>query len=107
MSNKGSCDRLGWSQKLLIILFAVTIVFVTFPIMDSHFRFPDEGNLQAIRALKLTNLSVMGSGRPLRHPGAVVSSVNLYFSPFLTRLNIEPEYLILNPLSNTKEHVAP
>jgi hypothetical protein len=104
---KRPCDRLGLSGNLLIALFGVSVLCLAVLISDTCFRPVDDHTGRVIRALNLSNLSIVGSGRPLRHPEGVIVSVNLNFSPYVTHFIINPEYLILNAPQYSKGHVVP
>ncbi len=104
---KRHCDHLDWSGKLLIVLFTVTLLCLSVPVLDTRFRPADDHTGQVIWKLNLSNLSITGSGRPLRHPEIVMASVNLNFSPHFCCFMINPEYLILNPPRHKQGHAAP
>jgi len=98
---------LGWSGKLFTAIFGATLLCLVVPVLDAHFRPEDDRIEKVIRVLNLSNLSIIGSGRPLRHPEGIIASVNLNFSPHFSHFMINPEYLILNAPQYSKEHVAP
>jgi hypothetical protein len=75
-------------------------------ILSTHLLPVDNRSGQVIRALNLSNLSIIGSGRPLRHPEGVIASVNLNFSPLFFNFIINPEYLILNQPQYSKKHAV-
>jgi hypothetical protein len=105
--NNRSYDRLDFSGKLLIFLFGAIIFCLVFLIADIHFRPVDDLTGQMIQVLDLSNLSIIGSGKPLRHPEGVITSVNLNFSPYFSCFMINMEYLILNPPQNSKKQIVP
>jgi hypothetical protein len=102
--NNRSYDRLDFSGKLFIVLFGAIILCLVILITDIHFRPADDLTGQVIQALDLSNLSIIGSGKPLRHPEGVITPVNLNFSPYFSCFMINPEYLILNPPKNSKKN---
>jgi hypothetical protein len=75
--------------------------------MHTCFRSADDPTGQMIRALNLSNLSIIGSGRPMRYSEGIIASVNLNFSPYFCYFVINPEYLILNPPKYSKEYDLP
>jgi hypothetical protein len=103
---KSSLDHLGLSGKLFIALFGATLLFLTIPILDTYFRPVDDRSEKIIESLSLSNLSIISSGRPLRHPESITASVNPHFSPVFCDFMINPEYLILNPPQYSKKHVV-
>jgi hypothetical protein len=102
-----SCDRLDFSGKLFIVLVGTIILCMVILIIDIHFRPVDDLTGHVIQALDLSNLSIIGSGKPLRHPEDIITSVNLNFSPYFFWFMINPEYLILNPPQYSKKQVLP
>jgi hypothetical protein len=105
--NNRSYDRLEFSGKLFIVLIGTSLLCLVILITDIHFRPVDDLTGQVIHALDLNNLSLIGSGKPLRHPEGVITSVSLNFSPYLSCFMVNPEYLILNPLQNSNKQVMP
>jgi hypothetical protein len=99
-------DYLGLSGKLFIALLGATLLFLTFPILDTYFRPVDDRSEKIIGSLNLSNLSIISSGRPLRHPESITASVNPNFSPVFCDFMINPEYLILNPPQYSQKHVV-
>jgi hypothetical protein len=106
-TSKRPCDRLSWSGKLLITLLGASVLCLAVLISDAYFSHADNQTGQVIRALNLSNLSIIVSGRPLRHPEGVIASVNLNFSPHFSQVIINPEYLILNAPQYSKEKILP
>jgi hypothetical protein len=106
-TGKCPCDRLDLSVKLFIALFLIMLLCLALPVLDAHFCPVDHSAGQVIRLLQLNNLSIIGSGRPLRHPEGIIASVNLNFSPYLRHFMIQPEYLILNPPQYSQEDSLP
>jgi hypothetical protein len=104
--DKHHFDRLGLSGKLLMALSLTTLLFLTIPILDNYVRPVDDRPGHVIRTLNLMNLSILGSGRPIRHPESIVASVNLHFSPVVFDFMINPEYLLLNPPQYFKDHIV-
>lgn len=104
---KWPCDSLDLSLKLFIALFGIMLLCLVLPVLDARFRPVDDSAGQVIRLLQLSNLSIIGSGRPLRHPEGIIASVNLNFSPHFYHFMINPEYLILNPPQYSEEDALP
>jgi hypothetical protein len=105
--NKRSYDRLDFSGKLFNVLLGTIILCMVILIIDIHFRPVDDFTGHLIQALDLSNLSIIGSGKPLRHPEGVITAVNLNFSPYFFCFMINPEYLILNPPQYSEKQVSP
>jgi hypothetical protein len=84
-------DRLGISNTvgILVLVFAITALILLF--VDSSFRSAadQEECLQLVRALGLNSLSLAPTGRPLRNPGAIDSSIDLRFDPKLGRIHLD------------------
>lgn len=105
--SKRPCDRLGLSANLFIILLATALLCLAVPVMHTCFRSDDDSTKEVIQSLNLSNLSVIGSGRPFRHPEGIIASVNLNFSPHFGHVMTSPEYLILKPPKYSKEYDLP
>ncbi len=101
------CDRFDLSRKIILSLFGITLLCLTLVLLDVHLRTPGNHEEQIIQAINLSNLSIVPSGRPLRHPEGVIPSVNLKFSPSLGSIMINAEYLLLNPPQYSKSYSIP
>lgn len=101
------CDRFDLSRKIILGLFGVTLLCLTAVLLDFHFRTPGNHEAQITGAISLSNLSIVPSGRLLRHPEGVIPSINLKYSPLLGSIMINPEYLLLNPPQHSKSHSTP
>jgi hypothetical protein len=101
------CDQFDLSRKIILSLFGITLLCLTLVLLDLYLRTPGNHEEQIIQAISLSNLSIVSSGRPLRHPEGLIPSVNLKFSPPLGSIMINAEYLLLNPPRHSKSYSIP
>ncbi|MFO8083409.1 MAG: hypothetical protein R6U27_03710 [Desulfobacterales bacterium] len=105
--NQKPCDQFNFSQKILIILFGFALLCSTIVLSDAFLRTSGDRTELIIKGLNLGNLSIVSSGRPLRHPESCIPAVNLNFAPSLGAVVICPEYLLLDTLQHSKRFFAP
>lgn len=101
------CDQFNFSKKIIMILFAVTLLILSLLFVDNRLRNFKTDTEQIINSLNLNNLSLVPSGRPLRHPEGIIDSVNLNYSPSLCSIVINPEHLLLVPPAYPKDEIIP
>jgi hypothetical protein len=91
-------DRLGFARDLLLVSWLASGTALSLMLLDSSLRpsLREEPACALVNTLSLSNLSVLPSGRPARHPEALHDAVNLRFSPLLPPVETDPAFLLVS-----------
>jgi hypothetical protein len=95
--NNPPADRLGFSNRVGILVLVIAVMGIILIFLDSGFRSAadQEECRQLVRVLGLNCLSMAPSGGPLRNIGAISPSIDLRFDPKLGRIHPDGADLIL------------
>jgi hypothetical protein len=90
-------DRLGFARNLLLASWLVMIFVLGWMALDATLRpsVHERSSCALARALSLSQLSIVPTARPLRHPETLHPGVDLRFSPLLTPVEAEPAGLLI------------
>ena len=98
-------DRLGLARNLVLLTWLGGAALLSLVFLDSRLWPQDSLNpaRAAVKALGLSNLSLVPAGRILRHPEAIRPCADLRFSPALPRVQPDPEDLVLGRPEDSDE----
>ena len=97
-ANTRPADRLGIAQYLGILLLALSVAALGLIFLDSGFRSnaDQDQSLRLVRALDLSNLSLVPSGKPWRYSGSLKRAFEPHVDPGLESIRLDDAGLVLN-----------